>query len=158
MLPGKKIDATFILQAFRRRVWLITIPPVLALFAALVYSSTQSDIYLAEMLIAIDPQRVPDAFVRSTVTLGAEQRLEALKVQVLSRTALEQMIQEFDLYPEERASMLLEDVVAKLRKNVTSPKGTTERALAVLMQPEAWPALMSKAIAAATDRSRELGG
>jgi pyrroline-5-carboxylate reductase len=47
---------------------------------------------------------------------------------------------------------------AQLRKNVTSPKGTTERALAVLMQPEAWPALMSKAIAAATDRSRELGG
>ena len=47
---------------------------------------------------------------------------------------------------------------AQLRKNVTSPKGTTERALAVLMQPDAWPALMSKAIAAATDRSRELGG
>ncbi|TCZ59925.1 pyrroline-5-carboxylate reductase [Roseicella aquatilis] len=47
---------------------------------------------------------------------------------------------------------------AQLRKNVTSPKGTTERALAVLMAPEAWPALMSKAIAAATDRSRELAG
>lgn len=47
---------------------------------------------------------------------------------------------------------------AQLRKNVTSPKGTTERALAVLMAPEAWPALMSRAIAAATDRSRELGG
>ena len=47
---------------------------------------------------------------------------------------------------------------AQLRKNVTSPKGTTERALAVLMQPDAWPALMSQAIAAATDRSRELGG
>ncbi|MDO9711141.1 pyrroline-5-carboxylate reductase [Paracraurococcus lichenis] len=47
---------------------------------------------------------------------------------------------------------------AQLRKNVTSPKGTTERALAVLMAPEAWPALMSQAIAAATARSRELAG
>ncbi|WP_043338710.1 pyrroline-5-carboxylate reductase [Belnapia moabensis] len=47
---------------------------------------------------------------------------------------------------------------AQLRKNVTSPKGTTERALAVLMASEAWPALMSRAIAAATERSRELGG
>ncbi|MBL6454026.1 pyrroline-5-carboxylate reductase [Belnapia sp. T6] len=47
---------------------------------------------------------------------------------------------------------------AVLRKAVTSPKGTTERALAVLMASEAWPALMSRAIAAATDRSRELGG
>jgi pyrroline-5-carboxylate reductase len=47
---------------------------------------------------------------------------------------------------------------AQLRRNVTSPKGTTERALAVLMASEAWPALMSRAIAAATERSRELGG
>ncbi|WP_245870476.1 pyrroline-5-carboxylate reductase [Teichococcus rhizosphaerae] len=47
---------------------------------------------------------------------------------------------------------------AQLRINVTSPKGTTERALNVLMAPEAWPRLMSEAIAAATARSRELAG
>ena len=47
---------------------------------------------------------------------------------------------------------------AALRRAVTSPKGTTERALAVLMAPEAWPALMQNAIAAATARSRELAG
>lgn len=47
---------------------------------------------------------------------------------------------------------------AQLRRNVTSPKGTTERALNVLMAPDAWPRLMSEAIAAATARSRELAG
>jgi pyrroline-5-carboxylate reductase len=47
---------------------------------------------------------------------------------------------------------------AELRRAVTSPKGTTERALAVLMDPAAWPAAMSKAIQAATDRARELAG
>ncbi len=47
---------------------------------------------------------------------------------------------------------------AQLRVNVTSPKGTTERALAVLMAPDAWPKLMEEAIAAATARSRELAG
>ncbi len=47
---------------------------------------------------------------------------------------------------------------AVLRKAVTSPKGTTERALAVLMADDAWPALVSRAIAAATARSRELAG
>ncbi len=47
---------------------------------------------------------------------------------------------------------------AQLRKNVTSPKGTTERALAVLMAPDAWPKLVSEAMAAATARSRELAG
>jgi len=47
---------------------------------------------------------------------------------------------------------------AQLRVNVTSPKGTTERALAVLMAEGALPELMRQAIAAATARSRELAG
>lgn len=47
---------------------------------------------------------------------------------------------------------------AALRRAVTSPKGTTERALEVLMADAAWPALVSRAIAAATARSRELAG
>jgi pyrroline-5-carboxylate reductase len=45
---------------------------------------------------------------------------------------------------------------AALRVAVTSPGGTTERALAVLM--EVWPAALSRAIAAATARSQELAG
>jgi pyrroline-5-carboxylate reductase len=49
------------------------------------------------------------------------------------------------------------DDAAQLRINVTSPKGTTEQALAVLMAPGGWPDLMQDAIAAATHRSRQLG-
>jgi pyrroline-5-carboxylate reductase len=51
-----------------------------------------------------------------------------------------------------------EEDAAVLRRAVTSPKGTTERALAVLMAQDAWPDLVSRAIAAATERSRELAG
>ena len=50
------------------------------------------------------------------------------------------------------------DDAAALRVAVTSPAGTTERALAVLMAAPAWPAAISAAITAATARSRELGG
>jgi pyrroline-5-carboxylate reductase len=46
---------------------------------------------------------------------------------------------------------------AQLRINVTSPNGTTQAALEVLMDPEhGFPALMRRAVAAAADRSREL--
>ncbi len=45
---------------------------------------------------------------------------------------------------------------AELRRAVTSPNGTTERALAVLMAPEAWPATLRAALLAAEDRAREL--
>ena len=47
---------------------------------------------------------------------------------------------------------------AVLRRNVTSPGGTTAEAVKVLMGPEGWQPLLSKAIAAATRRSRELAG
>jgi len=47
---------------------------------------------------------------------------------------------------------------AQLRKNVTSPGGTTAAALSVLMDKAAMPDALSRAIAAATKRSRELAG
>jgi pyrroline-5-carboxylate reductase len=46
----------------------------------------------------------------------------------------------------------------QLRRNVTSPNGVTERALAVLMAEPAWPATIRAALEAATARSRELAG
>jgi pyrroline-5-carboxylate reductase len=46
----------------------------------------------------------------------------------------------------------------QLRVNVTSPNGTTQAALAVLMDPaKGFPALLQRAVDAAADRSEELG-
>jgi pyrroline-5-carboxylate reductase len=47
---------------------------------------------------------------------------------------------------------------ATLRQNVTSPGGTTAAALEVLMGPGGFDALLTRAIAAATKRGRELAG
>ncbi|AQS88092.1 pyrroline-5-carboxylate reductase [Neoasaia chiangmaiensis] len=43
-----------------------------------------------------------------------------------------------------------------LRRNVTSPNGTTAAALSVLMTSEAWPKTIDQAISAAAARAREL--
>jgi pyrroline-5-carboxylate reductase len=45
---------------------------------------------------------------------------------------------------------------ATLRKNVTSPGGTTAAALEVLMGPDGFEPLLTRAVAAATKRSKEL--
>jgi pyrroline-5-carboxylate reductase len=47
---------------------------------------------------------------------------------------------------------------ATLRKNVTSPGGTTAAALEVLMAADGLESLMARAVAAATPRSRDLAG
>ena len=50
-----------------------------------------------------------------------------------------------------------DDTPAQLRINVTSPNGTTQAALEVLMDPATgFPALLNKAVKAAADRSKEL--
>ncbi len=50
-----------------------------------------------------------------------------------------------------------DDDPAELRRQVTSPGGTTEAALKVLMGAGGLPDLLDRAVKAAADRSRELG-
>ena len=53
---------------------------------------------------------------------------------------------------------LSDEPAAILRRNVTSPGGTTEAALQVLMAPDGLADLMERAVVAATQRSRALAG
>lgn len=53
-------------------------------------------------------------------------------------------------------AMQADEDPAQLRVNVTSPNGTTQAGLEVLMAEDALPALMKATVAAAADRSREL--
>jgi polysaccharide chain length determinant protein (PEP-CTERM system associated) len=118
MLPGKTYSVRDFIQIARKRATLLVVLPIVTLFGALVYSSTLPNVYQSSMLIAIVPQRVPNEFVRSTVTLSIEERLGTITVQVMSRSVLEPLITEFDLYPEERAKLPMEDVVNLMRGHV----------------------------------------
>ncbi len=54
-------------------------------------------------------------------------------------------------------AMQAEETPSQLRVNVTSPNGTTQAALEVLMdETNGFPALLNRAVKAATDRAREL--
>lgn len=118
MLPGKKLQLSDFVEMAKRRVWLIAIPPLVGLLVALIVSSRVPNVYQSDMLIAIDPQRVPDSYIRSTVVLRADLRMDQLSVQVMSRTNLERMITELNLYPELRAVLPIEDVVALMGRNI----------------------------------------
>jgi len=127
MLPGKALTPNVLLEMARRRVWLLALPPLLGLFGALVVSAYLPNRYQSEVLVAIIPQRLPDSFVKSTVTLKAEERLTAIQTQVMSRTLIEQLINEFDLYPSERAKLPMEDVVELMRLNIAVVPETPRR-------------------------------
>ena len=118
MLPGRQYGPfDFAVMAWRRR-WLIVGGLVLGAYGALVVSSQLQDSFQSEMLIQVIPQRVPDSYVQSTVTMRTEERLNSLSQQVLSRTALESLINEMNLYQERRAHLPMEDVVDLMRSDV----------------------------------------
>jgi polysaccharide chain length determinant protein (PEP-CTERM system associated) len=118
MLPGKTLGVPVILQMLRRRWWLLVMPPAIGLFVALIVSAWLPNLYESDVLVGIIPQRVPDTFVRSTVTLKTEERLTAIQTQVTSRSLIEGLINEYGLYPEERERLPLEDVVVLMRNAI----------------------------------------
>ena len=66
------------------------------------------------------PQRIPESYVKSTITARIEDRLQSIAQQILSRTRLERVIQDFDLYAGERRSELMENIVDRMRRESTS--------------------------------------
>ena len=116
MIPGKQYSFETVVEIARRRKWLIILPAVALAIVAAVVIYNLPNVYRSETLILVVPQRVPETYVRSTVTARIEDRLQAIGQQILSRTRLEQIITDFNLYPEERADgELMEDIVEEMR-------------------------------------------
>jgi polysaccharide chain length determinant protein (PEP-CTERM system associated) len=118
MLPRKDFTSVDILSILVRRRWFILLPFALGLAVAPLIAARVPELYRSETLIMVIPQRVPDSYVRSTVTATVEDRLPSISDQILSRTRLERIINDFGLYREERAKGAMEDIVAKMRKDI----------------------------------------
>jgi polysaccharide chain length determinant protein (PEP-CTERM system associated) len=85
------------------------------------------DIYSAEALVLVDPQKIPERFVASTVQVSAQDQLATINQQILSSGKLQNIIDEFHLYSEQRRTRPPEEVIALMRKDVkiTPDKGWT---------------------------------
>jgi polysaccharide chain length determinant protein (PEP-CTERM system associated) len=118
MLPGKKYGPDDILRIIRKRWWIAIIPTVLALGVAAIYAYTLPNRFRSETLIMVTPQQIPGEYVRTFSTQRIEDRLAALQQQILSRTRLERVIGDFNLYPAQRRQMPMEDVIEIMRKDI----------------------------------------
>jgi polysaccharide chain length determinant protein (PEP-CTERM system associated) len=118
VLPGKVYNPEAVLEVVWRHKWLVVTPFVLVASGVAFYSSSLPNLYRSETLIMVVPQRIPDTYVRSTVTSRIEDRLRSISEQTLSRTRLEQVILEFDLYRQQRQRLTMEEVVEVMRQQV----------------------------------------
>lgn len=118
MLPGKKYTAEDILHIIWYRKWLILVPLVVSGLCTAVISQRLPKRYRSETVILVVPQRVPESYVRSTVTTRIEDRLSSLREQILSRSRLERIIQDLNLYEGLRQKAVMEDVVEAMRHDI----------------------------------------
>jgi polysaccharide chain length determinant protein (PEP-CTERM system associated) len=114
----KSLDIHDYTEIFLRRIWYIVIPFVVILVAASLYAFYLPKVYRATTLVLVTPQKVPEAFVRATVTSKTEDRLQSISQEIMSRTRLEQVISEFKLYSEEAKSLSQEEIIESMRKDI----------------------------------------
>ncbi len=118
MIPGKQYTPEVLLQIVWRHKWRIVLPFLVIAPAASLVTYRLPNLYRSDTLILVVPQRVPESYVRSTVTTRIEDRLQSISQQILSRTRLERIIQDFNLYADRRKTDLMEDVVGGMRKDI----------------------------------------
>jgi polysaccharide chain length determinant protein (PEP-CTERM system associated) len=115
VIPGKQYTPEALLEIAWRRKWLIVVPAVVIAASVAVYAKRLPNRYRSETLIRVVPQRIPEKYVGPTVTTKIEDRLQAIKEQTMSRTRLERIIEEFNLYPSARKTGIMEDIVERMR-------------------------------------------
>jgi polysaccharide chain length determinant protein (PEP-CTERM system associated) len=115
MLPGKRYTPEAILRILWRRKWVLVAPLLLIATTTAIVAHRLPNRYRSETLVLIVPQQIPESYVQPTVSARLEDRLASLNQQILNRTRLEQIIREFNLYPRERRTAIMEDVVDRMR-------------------------------------------
>jgi succinoglycan biosynthesis transport protein ExoP len=76
------------------------------------------DQYKATTTILVDPQKIPERYVSSTVTSDPNERLNTLKQQVLSSSRLQEIIDRDNLYSKMRKQKSREEILDFMRKQI----------------------------------------
>lgn len=115
---GKRFDIQDYLAIGLRRRWYIIIPFVLSIIFSFAVYKYLPKVYKATTLILVQSQKVPENYVRATLTDSVNDRLNTISQEILSRTRLEKVISEFNLYADMVTKFNMEEIVEMMRKKI----------------------------------------
>jgi polysaccharide chain length determinant protein (PEP-CTERM system associated) len=117
---AQEINPRDIIEIVLRRRWWIIVPFCLSMIVGICLAIMLPRIYSAKTIILIQPQKVPTNYVQSVVSMDIDSRLNILKQQILSRSNLEKIIQDFNLFSEPKyENMFVEDKINELRNKIS---------------------------------------
>ena len=116
----------------RRRRWLILVTVFLCWFVVWGIGWLIPATYVSQAEIIVEQQQVPTDFVMPNVQTTAEQQLQTMTQQILSRTRLQSIIDQYHLYSHQNPIVALfepSDHVQQMRKEIAielvqTPSGT----------------------------------
>ncbi len=107
----------YIQIALRRRWWII-VPTVIITCATAAVTVKLPKYYRSETMIQVNPQKVPEKYVQSTVSTDITDRLQTISQEIMSRTRLQKIIDQFGLYRDRPKGVSQEDVIEMMRKDI----------------------------------------
>jgi polysaccharide chain length determinant protein (PEP-CTERM system associated) len=118
VLPVRNYTPEDIIRILWFRKWILLLGMIVAGAIGFSVSLRIPNEYRSETLILVIPQRVPESYVHSTVTMRIEDRLRSISQEILSRSRLEKIIDEFNLYPDLQKTRPMESIVEFMRSNI----------------------------------------
>jgi polysaccharide chain length determinant protein (PEP-CTERM system associated) len=115
VIPGKKYQPEDFLRVLLARKWLFLVPFVTVALTTAIVVYFLPDRYRATAVVQVLPPRVPADLVSNPVRSTLSMRLQRMSQQILSSARLETLIEEFKLYPEERRTEPMEDVIERMK-------------------------------------------
>jgi protein tyrosine kinase modulator len=113
----------FSLLSILRTIWKrkIRITVAWVFFAICAFAIVRSlpKVYLAETVVLVDSQKIPEKFVSATVADDLEERINSIRQMLLSSSELKKVVEEFGLYRKERKTHSEEEILEMMRKNIT---------------------------------------
>lgn len=107
----------YIAMLLHRR-WYVLIPLALSVSASVALCFVLPKIYKSTTVILVEQQKVPEAYVKSSVSIDLDERLSTIQQQIMSRSLLRSVIGEFGLYKKEAERVTPDEIVEIMRKNV----------------------------------------
>jgi succinoglycan biosynthesis transport protein ExoP len=110
--PGSSITLKQCFAAMRKHIHLILISSAIILATGIVSVSLLPNIFSATTTVLVDPQKIPERYVASTIDPNAQ--LNTLAQQVLSSSRLQEIIERYNLYSNLQTSSR-EEVIEYMR-------------------------------------------
>jgi polysaccharide biosynthesis transport protein len=115
--PGSSsVSVKQYLEIVRKHARVVLLGSLLLAMLGIVGVSLLPDVYRATTTILVDPQKIPERYVSSTVTSDPNARMNTLTQQVLSASRLQEIIDKNNLYPDLRKKRSREEVIEYVRQ------------------------------------------